>query len=361
MRSQLTALILVYLSFSGSVFAQYDIDSLYEHDPVFKVHFDSIKGSLSIFDGKDPLRIILISDFRNLHKEKFDREYQEAEMKVYFQDTLVVTRSVKIQPRGKNRLSTCYYPPLKINFKKGDMLLDQMKDFDKIKLVKPCKSGVLYEDYIRNEYLIYKVYQLLEPDYSFRVRQLEVTYIDTSGKSKPNVVPSFLIENSNELAKRTNSIPIETKGLNSNYMNRSRSDVMSVFQFMIGNTDWSVPGLHNMKIFKYNDPNEKLVVAVPYDFDYSGVVNTGYAVPFEELGLSSVRERLYRGFCGEPGDIENAIDIIRSKKGEILKLYADSQFAKESYQKNSLKYLNEFFAIAENDRMAKNQIIRACR
>jgi hypothetical protein len=355
----IATLIFVFRSFSS--IAQYDLDSLYVHDPEFKEHFDSIKGSFSIFDNEVSLRVVLTSDFKNLNKKKFDREYQEAEMIVYLFDSLEAIRSVKIQPRGNNRLTTCYYPPLKINFKKGDMLLKQLKEFDKMKLVKPCKNGLTYEDYIRNEYLVYKVYQILEPDYSLRVRKLEVTYIDTSQKIKTRTVPSFLIENDKELAKRTQTIPVEVKGLNFDYINRDRADIMSVFQFMIGNTDWSLPGLHNMKLFKSNNPNEELIVAVPYDFDYAGVINTGYAVPNDDLGISTVRERLYRGFCGETGDIESAIEFIKSKKGDILSLYENSQFAKEGYKKSTLKYLNEFFVIAGNDRLAKNQIVSMCR
>ena len=210
------------------------------------------------------------------------------------------------------------------------MLIEQLKEFDKIKLVKPCKNGKIYEDYLENEYLIYKVYQILEPDYSYRVRKLEVTYIDTSEKIKTKTSPSFVIENDKQLAKRTNSIPIEVKGLNYDYIDRKRADAMSVFQFMIGNTDWSLPGLHNMILLKDTDPNKNLVVAVPYDFDYSGIVNTGYAVPNEDLAIETVRERLYRGFCGEEGDIESAIELVNSRKKEILNLYSNFPFARES-------------------------------
>ncbi|NNF21530.1 MAG: hypothetical protein HKN67_06285 [Saprospiraceae bacterium] len=354
------SLFLLYAASFPSL-AQYDLDSLYENDPEFKIHFDSIRDTFSIFDNDESLRIVLKSDFKNLNKKKYDREYQEAEMQVHIFDSLVATRTIKIQPRGNNRLTTCYYPPLKVNFKKGDMLINQLKEFDKIKLVKPCKNGVIYEDFLENEYLIYKVYQILEPDYSYRVRKLEVTYIDTSGKIKTKTAPSFVIENDKQLAKRTNSIPIEVKGLNYDYIDRKRADVMSVFQFMIGNTDWSLAGLHNMILLKDTDPNKDLVVAVPYDFDYSGIVNTGYAVPNEKLGIETVRERLYRGFCGEEGDIKSAVELVYSRKEEILSLYSNFQFSRESYKQGALKYLNEFFTIAGNERLAKTNIISRCR
>ena len=37
--------------------------------------------------------------------------------------------------------------------------------------------------------------------------------------------------------------------------------------------------------------------AVPYDFDHAGIVSTPYALPAEELHMSSVRQRRYRGYC----------------------------------------------------------------
>ena len=64
---------------------------------------------------------------------------------------------------------------------------------------------------------------------------------------------------------------------------------------MIGNTDWSVPNQHNCKVLSgMNIEHSDLGTIVPYDFDYSGLVDADYAVPYEGLALESVRERRYR-------------------------------------------------------------------
>ena len=36
---------------------------------------------------------------------------------------------------------------------------------------------------------------------------------------------------------------------------------------------------------------------MPYDFDYSGLVDAPYAVPPDSIHLANVRVRRYRGFC----------------------------------------------------------------
>ena len=59
---------------------------------------------------------------------------------------------------------------------------------------------------------------------------------------------------------------------------------------MIGNTDWAVPNNHNVKLIY--DKERKLAppLVVPYDFDYSGLVDASYAVPNEVIGTEKVTE-----------------------------------------------------------------------
>ena len=69
---------------------------------------------------------------------------------------------------------------------------------------------------------------------------------------------------------------------------------MSIFQYMIGNLDWSVLKSHNIALFRREDGT---IIPLPFDFDYSGLVNAEYAVPPKALHLYSIRVRKYRGFC----------------------------------------------------------------
>ena len=63
---------------------------------------------------------------------------------------------------------------------------------------------------------------------------------------------------------------------------------MSVFQYMVGNTDWSMVRFHNVEVSR---TPRGVYVPVPYDFDWTGLVSTRYARPNEGLGIRSVRQR----------------------------------------------------------------------
>ena len=112
---------------------------------------------------------------------------------------------------------------------------------------------------------------------------------------------------------------------------------MTVFQYMIGNTDWSVPEFHNIKLMNA-DSMRVLPIPVPYDFDYAGAVATHYSVPHESLPITDVKQRLFRGFCRQPGMYEKVFSIYNDRKEDIYNVYRDSPFISEKDLKLTLKY-----------------------
>ena len=86
---------------------------------------------------------------------------------------------------------------------------------------------------------------------------------------------------------------------------------------MIGNTDWSMAYQHNTEMFF----DGKRMIAVPYDFDHSGLVNAFYAKPNPMLKISSVTERVYRGLCKrDPQTFNNMRNLYISKEESILNI-----------------------------------------
>jgi hypothetical protein len=90
------------------------------------------------------------------------------------------------------------------------------------------------------------------------------------------------------------------------------------------------------------------LIPVPYDFDYSGLVNTHYAAPDPNLGIPTVRDRIYRG---SPGN-EAEFTLVRQKFIEVkpkMLAYAEAfPNLDKSSRTEFVKYLNEFFAILED-------------
>ncbi len=354
-------LFLVFITIIHTAKAQiHDFDSLYKNDKNFKSSFKSSDESHDIFGSDEVMKITIESDFKNLVKRKYKDEDQAAIFKYYYHDTIVVKRNISIKPRGNMRKGSCFFPPLKLNFVKSDLKVKEMKEFDKMKMVLDCKRGNIYEQYLVSEYYVYKILNNLT-DYSFRVRLIHVTYVDTGEKYKTATRYAFLIENKEQMAARLKAIPIDNKNVRDKSTDLPILANAYLFQYMIGNTDWSIPGRHNIQMIKSTDPTKLKPYVIPYDFDYAGIVNTNYAIPDPQLGISSVRDRVYRGVCLPDTYIKEGVRSFIEKKKEIYELYENSDLLDKNNRRNSINYLDSFYAVIENDNSLRRNIIESCR
>ena len=338
----------------------HDFDSLYKASKQFKGFVKNIGDTLDLFNSEETLDIIIESDFKNLLKNKHQDDYQPAVIRYMINDSVRISRNIKIKPRGAFRRSTCLYPPIKLNFPKGEVRLKQLEEFDKMKMVSECKNSDTYEQYVLSEYLVYKLYNLFT-EYSFRVRLLNVQYVDLGRKSKSYIRHAFIIESVDQLASRLGALEIETKQLGDQFIDRDLSTMMYLFQYLIGNTDWSVPGLHNMKLLKSFDPTVPLLWAIPYDFDYTGMVDAQYAVPHESLGIGSVRERLYMGYCRERGEIDRVLNIFSGKKDAMIDLVEDFDLLSAQNKQRTISYIEGFYRVINSEQALKRDILRVCK
>jgi hypothetical protein len=275
-------------------------------------------------------------------------------------DTVQVTRNIQIRPRGNMRKRTCFIPPLKLNFPKREAYIKQLQHFDKLKMVLDCKRSELYEQYLLQEYYAYKIHNIIT-DYSLRVRLLEVNYIDSGQRYKDATRFAFIIESVDQLAERHNAMPIEAKGMRDMRTNLRTLVEGYLFQYLIGNTDWSIPNLHNVCLIKSKDSVMINPYVIPYDFDYAGIVNTIYAIPEEDLGTESVRERVYRGVCVTGNELYNARAKIISKKDAIYSLYRNDTLLNKTAKLQTISYIDDFFEVIENENSFKKHIVDACR
>lgn len=338
----------------------HDFDSLYKNDKVFKKKFKATSDSKNIFNSEEIMNITIESDFKNLVKRKYKDEWQPALLRYYYKDSIVVNRNITIQPRGNMRKGSCFFPPLKLNFLKSEVAVKDMKEFDKMKMVMDCKRGSSYEQYLVSEYYAYKILNILTK-YSFRVRLIQVTYVDTSDKYKTATQYAFLIENKAQVAERLKAIPIDTKNIRDQLTDVPTLATTYLFQYLIGNTDWSIPGRHNIQLIKSKDPMLTKPYVIPYDFDYAGIINTNYAVPDENLGISSVTERVYRGVCIPETEIKKAVKNILDNKEQFYQLYENSDLLDKNNKRFTLGYLDDFFEIIENENSLKRYILDSCR
>ncbi len=325
----------------------------------------SYVAAQSLFASDEPLPLVLELPAKDLLRHAQKKPTVPGLMRYTGIDGNDVVLDVSITPRGKSRLEQCSYPPLSINLKRKQVATTIFAGQNKLKLVTQCRGTAVYRRYLNQEYNIYRIYNLLS-EYSFRVRMLEVTYRDSSGRRRDEVQLAFFIESDEEAAGRLMMTTVDTDVVNVSQLDTGQLNIFTLFQFMIGNTDWSVrkgPATegccHNGKVIAPPDSRNGWVV-LPSDFDQSGIINTSYAMPSDLLPIRSVRQRLYRGFCSGNAQLDSTIATFNDNRAAIEDLFGSGSSG-SSPNKAALKYLQGFYEIINDSKKRQKKIVDACR
>lgn len=291
-------------------------------------------------------RIIITTDFTTLIAERNEDHNLDATIVMegpnYFRETM----RLKVQLRGRNRRLVCDMPPLKLDFSKKRLAERGLsEDGDKLKLVTHC-ADEFEDEYLLREYWTYRIYNQLTP-VSFKVHLLQVRYIDTSDpKQKVEDQLAFLIESKEELANRFNGKDEDMWGLTSADVDKESYYNTLLFQYMIGNDDWSMESPHNLAFIER--PNGALPLIVPYDFDFSGLVNAPYARPNPKWGGFSVLDRVAMGAFDSKEDLQDTLDSFLGLKEKGLDCFAECIWLSDRTKKRMEKYLLGFYKQLEN-------------
>jgi hypothetical protein len=318
---------------------------------------DSTGNQTKLFESDKVLDITLSGDTRELLNDRSRyAKYHSINLIYRNSDSSPVTIGTKIKTRGSFRRlkENCYYPPLLIQFEQTDRTDSSLfKNQNRLKLVMPCKD----DEYVIREWLVYKIYNLITPE-SFRVRLVRLRLEDNIKRKVSSPFYGMLIENEVALAER-NGATLINSGMRPAQTDTGSFLTMSVFQYLIGNTDWSVEFLQNIRLMARG--SNTAPIAVPYDFDMCGIVNAPYAVPHEELQLKTVQDRLYRGYCIP--DMKRFVDIIElfnRLRNKIYGLYSDCPLLHPGYIKRTKIYLDEFYTSINNPRTVENEFHVPC-
>lgn len=312
----------------------------------------------TFFLEEQPLEITIQTDFKNLLAKKMKKEYQPATVTVRFPDSSSIKEEIRIQTRGKFRLETCFMPPLMLNFKNNSSPL--LKPLGKLKLVCGCGTSNNDEQLIIKEFMAYKIYNMLT-ERSFKVRLVKINYDDSRGKIKKYSQYGFLLEDVDDMAARNKCGEVEGTQYLTESTDRQQMTMVALFEFMIGNTDFSIPHYHNVKLMRPVQDTTVPPIVVPYDLNHCGFVNAEYALPNEELDIKSVRERLYRGFPRTMEELETVITVFRENKEKIWNLINNCPWMNTRNKKETTGYLEEFYRIIENKKSVQYHFIDNAR
>jgi hypothetical protein len=236
--------------------------------------------ALPLFRSAEPFTFTLAADFKTLNKDR-DPESKKryaGELRMPAEGGKEVRIAVQLSARGHvRRMSrTCDYVPLRIEFPKGGLAKTMFAHQSALKLVVQCVRGGDYEQYLLREYLAYRLFNIVTPSSSFRARLAKVTYVDPATGQSSGTRDAMFVEDESDVAKRMEGRTVELQRLLFADLAADTLMPMMIFEYMIGNTDFSIFALHNVRLVQRPD---KTIHPVPYDFAFSGLVHPPYAVP----------------------------------------------------------------------------------
>jgi len=321
-------------------------------------------GSNPLFAEHSALRLTLEGPFTLLRQTAAEREDQDGRLTYREPDGRAVTLDAELRVRGRSRLALCDFPPLRLDFKRGQVGGTVFAGQNLLKLVTLCRDSPEYRIYLAKEYGIYLAFNALTGS-SFRVRWAEIDYVDTAGQRRETfTAPAFLIEHEDELAARTGMQVRESESLDLADLDARHTALLSLFQFMIGHTDWSVlqgppgePCCHNGIPLQAADGH---LTVVPYDFDQAGIIDAEYASPAVGLPIRSVRRRLYRGFCAFNGELGAAIAQFNGARAPVVAALTGERLS-ERQRARSAGYLAEFYEIINDPLRRETDLFERCR
>jgi len=310
-----------------------------------------------LFESPTPLRVTFSADFGALSKDRgTKKDTLPGSLTVVEASGDSVTFKVRVYTRGHYRLKICQYPPLKIVFDRDQVRGTVFANQKGLKLVGQCRSGGSYANYLLEEHLIYRVYNLLT-EMSFRTRLAQVTYVDANPKHKPETRYAFFLEDDDKMARR-NHRTVYPSGVNQGETDVDQMALFAVFQYMIGNTDWAVSALHNVVVLRDSagafDP-------VPYDFDWSGIIWPPYANPDPSLDLVNVRQRTFRNSqCYIPPILARVLTRFNAQKDSIYALYRTQEGLEPKRVKQALDYYDDFYKTINDAGATRREFINGC-
>jgi hypothetical protein len=215
------------------------------------------------------------------------------------------------------------------------------------------------------EYLIYQIYNMLT-DYSFQTRLLDITYLDEKGGGKAIQRVGFVIEDVDDVAARNAMVAVDIDKVPSKSLDAKTANLDGIFQFFIGNLDWSMRSAalgkdccHNGKLLQ-NADGSGAYYPVPYDFDYAGLVNAPYAVPPDGMGVRKVTQRHYRGYCSHDSFNAENLALFKEKREEISQLITGFDLLPERDRRKTMAFVDKFYDILNDPKKLNKQIINKC-
>lgn len=311
-----------------------------------------------LFAADSVLHIALTADFRQLRRDlQSTPPWRPARMTWTGADGAPVDIPLQVRSRGIWRRRHCDLPPLRLRFARSRVKDTEFAGQRRTKLVVHCQDRNDYEQYVLAEYQLYRVYNALTP-MSHRVRLARVSFVD-SGRATPFATRyAFFLEDAEAMAERNAALLLAQQGASPGDLEPANEALVGLFEYFIGNTDFSIAALHNVELIQ----RSMQYYGVAHDFDFSGVVGAPYATADPRLPIRSVRDRYYRGYCLSAEQLSGALALFTARRDTIYALYRDAQgrLLAPDRVHATLDYFDEFYQVAADPRWAAREVAAGC-
>ena len=279
------------------------------------------------------------------------------------------TVSLKLRTRGNYRRdkSHCDFAPIRLNFPRNDVYGTLLTGQDKLKLVTHCRTHEAeYQHYLLREYLAYRLFAALS-ETSYRVRLLRITYVDTQDVSELTRY-GFVIEDDKSVRKRNGLKKDKSRQVGHDDHDARRQNLDHVYQYMIGNTEYSLsaqePGKNccqNMDLLSAT--KQPPFIALPFDFDFSGLVDAPYAEPNPRYPIKTVSTRFYKGLCKNNALLPETLDIFQSRRKDLLAVIDEIAGLDEDTARamqSARNYIETFYKVIDDPDGVQEQLAGRC-
>jgi hypothetical protein len=271
-----------------------------------------------------------------------------------------ITYPITLTPRGITRLrrDICDFPPLRVELTRPAPPGSLFQGQHRLKLFVHCKRDAGFQQKVLLEYSAYRLFNLMTP-LSFRARLANINYVGADGRPYVSRI-GFFLEDEKDVAKRNGMTAAKMGSLVAlQQIEPAAGARLAVFEYMISNYDWSMragpkgePCCHNSRLFA--DAPNGLLSPVPYDFDFSGLVDAPYAGPPPEIeGIDSVRQRVYRGYCLHLPQARAVAAQLSARRAEFTGLFATIPGLDARDQGRAAAFIQGFFNDVDSGRIFK--------
>jgi hypothetical protein len=320
-------------------------------------------GAQRLFRSDTALTVTITTNLKQFINERDSLKLQTFAGVLTYPDSGGTTARVPVTLRARGHFRrqarNCQFPPVLLGFKSDSAKRTLLTGLRRLKITTNCRPGSNeYEQYILQEYAIYRAYAVLT-ELNPRTRLARITYRDTLAKVPPITTWAFFSEDIEDLAKRTNKKVMKADGALFADLDQEPLAVLSVFEYFVGNTDWSIAAQHNIALLV--DSSSTKISPVAYDWDWSGAVDTRYSFPDQRLPIKRVTDRLYRGLCLTPALFTSTMELFKSKRTLIDGVFAKVPALSPDRAKSMLAFFADFWKRADDPKSLQKEFANDCQ